>query len=89
MPTMRELGYSLSIDSPIGIAGPAHLPPAIVRVLHDAFKAALESPAMTALLERSDQRARYMGTAEFEQFVRRSAVEQREIITRFGMAKKR
>jgi tripartite-type tricarboxylate transporter receptor subunit TctC len=89
VPTMRDLGYALSIDSPIGLGGPAHMPPEVVAKIHDAFKFALEQPAMTALLERSDQHARYMGTAEFTAFVARSNVEQRELLTRFGMADKR
>ncbi|VTU13185.1 Argininosuccinate lyase [Variovorax sp. SRS16] len=89
VPTMRDLGYQLSIDSPIGLGGPARMPPEVVASIHDAFKFALEQPAMTALLQRADQHARYMGTAEFTAFVARSNVEQRELLTRFGMANKR
>jgi tripartite-type tricarboxylate transporter receptor subunit TctC len=89
VPTMRDLGYPLSIDSPIGLGGPARMPAPVVASIHDAFKFALEQPAMTALLQRSDQHARYMGTAEFTAFVARSNVEQREMLTRFGMADKR
>jgi len=89
VPTMKDLGYPLVIDSPIGLAAPAGTPPEIVRTLQDAFKFALDQAAMRALLERSDQAPRYMDSAEFTQFVARSTVEQRALLTKYGMAKKR
>lgn len=89
VPTMTELGYSITIDSPTGLAGPAGLSSEVVKTLHDAFKFAVEQPAMTAILDRSDQRTRYMSTEDYRKFVVRSAVEQRELLTRYGMAKKR
>jgi len=89
VPTMRDLGYAITIDSPTGLGGPAGMPPAVVKALHDAFKFALEQPSMVALLDRSDQRARYMPTNDYRQFVAQSNVEQRELLTRYGFAKKR
>lgn len=89
VPSMHELGYPISIDSPTGLGGPAGMSPAIVKTLHDAFKFALEQPAMVALMDKSDQRARYMATEEYRQWVAQSNVEQRELLTRYGFAKKR
>lgn len=89
VPTMHDLGYEVTIDSPIGLAAPAGTPPAIVKMLQDAFKFALAQPAMLAMLDKSDQAPRYMDSAEFTSFVARSAVEQRELLTKYGMAKKR
>lgn len=89
VPTMKDLGYQIVIDSPIGLGGPAGIPPEIVRTLHDAFKFAIEQPAFVALLDKSDQAPRYMDTAEFNRFVQRSSVEQRALLTKYGMASKR
>ncbi len=89
VPTMKDLGYQLVIDSPIGLGGPAGIPPDIVQTLHDAFKFAIEQPAFIALLDKSDQAPRYMDTADFNRFVQRSAVEQRALLTKYGMAGKR
>lgn len=89
VPTMRDLGYNVIIDSPTGLGGPAALPPAVVRTLHDAFKFALEQPAVIALLDRSDQNPRYMSTDDYRRWVAQSAVEQRELLTRYGFAKRR
>jgi tripartite-type tricarboxylate transporter receptor subunit TctC len=89
VPTMKDLGYPLSIDSPIGLGGPAGMPLEIVRTLHDAFKFAIEQPAFMALLDKSDQAPRYMDTPGFNRFVQRSAIEQRALLTKYGMAAKR
>lgn len=89
VPTMRDLGYDIAIDSPTGLGGPANMPPDVVRTLHDAFKFALEQPALIALLDRSDQLPRYMSTDDYRRWVAQSAVEQRELLTRYGFAKKR
>lgn len=89
VPTMHQLGYPISIDSPTGLAGPAGLSPQVVKTLHDAFKFALEQPSVIKILDMSDQRTRYMGTEEFKKWVKKSEVEQRELLTRYGMAGKR
>jgi tripartite-type tricarboxylate transporter receptor subunit TctC len=89
VPTMKELGYPLTIDSPIGVGGPAGLPDPVVKTLHDAFKFAIEQPSMVALFEKLDQSPRYMGTADLNRYVPRSEVEQRGLLTQYGFAKKR
>jgi tripartite-type tricarboxylate transporter receptor subunit TctC len=37
VPSMRELGYGVKIESPIGIGGPAGMPAPVVQKLQDAF----------------------------------------------------
>jgi tripartite-type tricarboxylate transporter receptor subunit TctC len=53
VPTLKELGYSMVYDSPFGIAGPKGMDPKIVAKLHDAFKKALDDPAVIATLANS------------------------------------
>jgi tripartite-type tricarboxylate transporter receptor subunit TctC len=89
VPTFKELGYPLAIDSPVGLGGPAGMPPHVVKVLHDAFKFAIEQPSMIQHFERTDSRARYMSTAELGRYVIHAEGEQRELLTRYGFAKKR
>jgi len=89
VPTMRDLGYAISIDSPTGLGGPAGMSPEVVRVLHDAFKFSLEQPSVIAALDKVDQRPRYMSTEDYRKFVAQSNIDQRELLTRYGFAKKR
>jgi tripartite-type tricarboxylate transporter receptor subunit TctC len=55
----------------------------------DAFKFAIEQPSMIAPLDKSDQAPRDMNTQDFRKFVEQSFVEQRGLLTKYGMAKKR
>lgn len=90
VPTLKELGYPIyTVDTPAGLIGPANMPADAVKVLHDVFKFALDQPAVSSLLERSDQTPRYMGTTEFRNYVARAYQEQRELLVKYGMAKKR
>jgi tripartite-type tricarboxylate transporter receptor subunit TctC len=62
--------------------------PDTVKILHDAFKFALDQPAM-ALLERSSQRTRYMNPTDYSAFVAKATVDQRDLINRVGPGKKK
>ena len=44
VPTLKDLGYPLVIESPIGIAGPKGMDPKVVAKLNDTFRAALDDP---------------------------------------------
>ena len=43
-PTVKELGVDTVSNSPYGLVGPKGMPPQVVKVLHDAFKKALDDP---------------------------------------------
>ena len=43
-PTAKELGYDVVSYSPYGIAGPKGMDPKVVKIIHDAFKKAMEEP---------------------------------------------
>lgn len=89
VPSFKDLGYPVTVESPTGLAGPAHMAPSIVKTLHDAFKFALDQPTLNAVLSQSDQVPRYMSSAEYTSYVARAAVEQRDLLVSYGMAKKR
>ncbi|KAH0533548.1 hypothetical protein FGG08_007678, partial [Glutinoglossum americanum] len=82
VPTMLELGYETLIESPVGVGGPAGMPPQIVQQLQDAFKFASEQPAFLGLLEQSGARPWYMPAAEYRRFAERAEQEQRTLLTK-------
>ena len=57
----------------------------MVRVLHDAFKAALFEPQHVATLERFDMPVRYMGTEDYAAFARKISGEEGAIIRKLGL----
>lgn len=88
VPTMKELGYTTLIESPVGIGGPAGMPPAIVERVQEAFKTASEQPSFQALLDESAARYWYMPAREFTAFAERAQKEQLALLTKYGFARK-
>ena len=66
----NEICVDAVIESPYGIAAPAGLAPARLRIIHDAFKAALESAQGRKILEQLNQPLNYRSPQEFEQYAR-------------------
>ena len=85
VPTLAELGYKTVSDSPFGIIGPAGMPPAAVRILHDAFKKALDDPKVLALLDRLDQSVIYLGPEDYTKFAKQTYDDERKTIDRLGL----
>ncbi|MFN3743653.1 MAG: tripartite tricarboxylate transporter substrate binding protein [Hyphomicrobiaceae bacterium] len=88
VPTLKELGYPFVFDSPFGIAGPKGMDPKVVKILHDAFKKALEDPAVIAALERYDMVPRYMGTEAYTNFVKQVIAQETAALSKIGLLKK-
>lgn len=88
VPTLRELGYDMSIDSPWGIGGPAGLDRGVVQVLHDAFKKALGEKPVTDLIARFGQSVRYMNPDDYGRYAVREYAAQRALLTKYGFVRK-
>lgn len=69
VPTMKELGWDVTVRSVSGVVGPKGMDPAVVRTLHDAFRAAMDDPDVKRTLESAGQTAVNMDTAEYTRFV--------------------
>jgi tripartite-type tricarboxylate transporter receptor subunit TctC len=88
VPTIRELGYDYTFDSPYGVVGPKGMDPAIVKKLHDAFKVAYDDPKVIATFDKFDFVRRYMSTEDYAKFVVKLAADERAAMERLGFAKK-
>ena len=88
VPTLKELGYPFVFDSPFGLAGPKGMDPKVVKVLHDAFKKALEDPAVIETLRKYDMVPRYMNTKDYEQAVRDVIKQETAALGKIGLLKK-
>jgi tripartite-type tricarboxylate transporter receptor subunit TctC len=84
-PTLRELGYRLTVTAPFGIVGPPRLPPEIADALHDAFRAALGDAAVQAVLARSDMTEDYRDGRSYGAFLAESARLEEMLIGRLGL----
>ena len=62
--------------------------PKIVAKLHDAFKKALEDPAVIATLAKFDMVPNYKNTEDYKKFVVEVTESERKVIDTLGLAKK-
>jgi len=85
VPTVRELGLDIVVDSPGGLIGPRNMDPAAVAVLADAFRAAAESPEHLKFLDNMDQPLLLLDGAAYRESMARTLEEERELLRRLNL----
>ena len=86
VPTLKELGHGVVASSPYGIAGPAGIAPAVVQILHDAFRSAMNDPGHLAELALFDQEIAYLGPDDYGRALRAGYEHERRVVERLGLA---
>ena len=87
-PTAKELGYDVVSYSPYGIGGPKGMDPRIVKILHDAFKKAIDDPEHHKVLQQLDQVYWYKSTDEYLRWARDTYASERALVERLGLLAK-
>ncbi len=82
-PTVAELGYKVVHDSPFGIFGPKGMPKDVVKILHDAFKKAMEDPIFVTTMERYELPVLYQNSEDYAKFWADAYVEAGEQVKKF------
>lgn len=82
VPTAKLAGYDLAYPAPYGLVGPPGMSPEVVRKLHDAFKAAIDSPEYAQLLTQLRQTKWYRSSADYGQWARHFYVSERSLVER-------
>ena len=88
VPTAKELGYNVVGNSPYGLVGPKGMDPAVMKVLHDAFKRAMDDPKHMELLDQLNQDVWYRTGDEYAAWARETFVKDKLLIERLGLAAK-
>lgn len=88
IPTLLDAGYNTVSDSPFGFGGPKGMDPKVVKILHDAFRKAMDDPNVVAMLEKFDQPVIYMNGEDYVKFAKKTMEEERPLIERLGLAVK-
>ncbi len=84
-PTVKELGIDTVSNSPYGLVGPKGVPPQVVKVLHDAFKAASEDPENLKTLAQLDQPHWYKSSEDYAKWAAETFKAERATIERLGL----
>lgn len=87
VPTLKELGHGIVATSPYGLVGPRGMPPAVVAVLHDAFKVAMNDPAHVAELAKYDQELVYLDAEDYGRSLKESFAAEKRAVERLGLNK--
>jgi len=88
VPTAKELGYGIVANSPYGLAGPKGMDPAVMKVLHDAFKKAIDEPQHMAVLDQLNQPVWYKSSADYAAWAKETFAKERKLIEKLGMLAK-
>jgi tripartite-type tricarboxylate transporter receptor subunit TctC len=88
VPTLFDEGYNTVHDSPYGFGGPKGMDPKVVKILHDAFRKAMDDPKVLAMLEKFDQPVIYMSGEEYTKYAKKTMEDEKPLIERLGMSVK-
>jgi tripartite-type tricarboxylate transporter receptor subunit TctC len=85
VPTLKEIGIDMVSNSPFGIGGPKGMDPAVVKVLHDAFKKGMEEQFYKDTMLKLDMEPYYLGTADYHAYAMQQIGEQRQLVEELGL----
>ena len=88
VPTLREIGIDMISNSPFGIAGPKGMDPKVVKIIHDAFKKAIDDPEHQKVLQTLDQVYWYKNSEDYAKWAAETYVSERKTIERLGLLAK-
>ncbi|MGQ0583790.1 MAG: Bug family tripartite tricarboxylate transporter substrate binding protein [Reyranella sp.] len=85
VPTVRELGLEIAVDSPGGLVGPKGMDPAVVKILADAFRAAAQEPKHLEFLNNMDQPLLLMDGPAYREAMIKTMEQERELLRRLKL----
>jgi len=85
IPTSKEQGYDVNASSSYGIGGPKGMDPKVVKILHDAFRKALDDPELLKTVERYDLVLSYLNTADYTKWAREQHAAEKLVVEKFGL----
>ena len=88
VPTARELGIDLVLQSPYGLVGPKGMPREVVQILSDAFSKALDDPRHVELLAAIKQTAWHRTPQEYAAYARQASEQERALLQSAGLAQR-
>ena len=85
VPTVKELGMNIVVDSPGGLIGPKGMDAATIKVLADAFRAAAEEPQHLQFLDNLDQPLLLLDGPAYKAEMAKTYDEERELLAKLKL----
>jgi tripartite-type tricarboxylate transporter receptor subunit TctC len=83
-PTVKELGWDLVIQSPVGLVGPKGMDPAVAARLHAAFRKAAADPAYLQQVELFDMQPNLMTAEGYAAYARAQFEREQKMLAEIG-----
>lgn len=84
VPTAKEVGYDLSVYSPLGLVGPKGMDPAVVARLQAVFRKATSDPAYQKVLEDYDLIPYLMSSDEYRKYSTEQFAREKVLLPQLG-----
>lgn len=84
VPTVKELGHDLVIESAIGLVAPKNLDPAAAARLHAAFKKAMDDPEYRRMLDEFDLTPHYRTAQGYRTYAEAQMVKEKAMLDESG-----
>jgi len=85
VPTVRELGLEIAVDSPGGLIGPKGMDPAVVKILADAFREAAGEPKHLEFLDNMDQPLLLLDGPAYQAQMAKTMEQERELLRKLNL----
>ena len=85
VPTVKELGLEIAVDSPGGLIGPKGMDPAVVKILADAFREAAGEPKHLEFLENMDQPLLLLDGPAYQAKMAKTMEQERELLKKLNL----
>lgn len=85
VPTVKELGLEIAVDSPGGLIGPKGMDPAVVKILADAFREAAGEPKHLEFLDNMDQPLLLLDGPAYRDEMARTMEQERELLRKLNL----
>jgi tripartite-type tricarboxylate transporter receptor subunit TctC len=87
VPTLKELGYNVVVESRLSVYGPPGVPKETVKILQDAFRKAMESPDFVKICQSFEVTPSFMDSAAIDKYHRDLAAKTKPILIKLGKIK--
>ena len=88
VPTLKELGYDVVWEAPVGIFGPKGIPKPLVKKLQDAFRKGMDSPAFLNAMKTREMTLMYLNAEDTEKAVIQESKRIEGLVKKLGLEKK-
>jgi tripartite-type tricarboxylate transporter receptor subunit TctC len=84
VPTVKELGWDLVIESPVGLVAPKHLDPKVAARLVAAFRKAAADPAYLNALEQWDMQPHWIDSEAYAAYAKTQFAREQKMLAEIG-----